>query len=68
MTSLKSKRLEAGLSQFDLYKKTDIGPWRISQFERGLVPRKEEAKKIAEALGINVNELFPEMQGKEAVA
>jgi len=59
LSALKSKRQERGLSQCDLFKKTDVGPWRISQFERGLVPRADEAEKIARALGVNVGDIFP---------
>ena len=56
---LRSKRLERGLSQCALYKKTNVGPWRISLLERGLHPQKDEADKIAEALNTPVKELFP---------
>jgi transcriptional regulator with XRE-family HTH domain len=59
LSELKSKRLEKGLSQCDLFKKTDVGPWRISQFERGLIPHRDEAEKIARALGAPVTEIFP---------
>jgi transcriptional regulator with XRE-family HTH domain len=60
MTStLRSKRLEKGLSQCDLYKKTNVGPWRISLLERGLFPQRDEAEKIAKVLDAPVNELFP---------
>lgn len=63
LSVLRSKRIEKGLSQCDLYKKTDVGPWRISQFERGLIPSKPEAKKLADALGADVAELFPALHG-----
>lgn len=67
-SALRNKRIEKGLSQCDLYKKTDVGPWRISQFERGLIPHKDEAQKIAAALGVDVQELFPGLQDHEAAA
>jgi transcriptional regulator with XRE-family HTH domain len=63
LSILKTKRLEKGLSQCDLYKKTDVGPWRISQFERGLIPHRHEAEKIARALDVPVGEIFPMLQG-----
>jgi transcriptional regulator with XRE-family HTH domain len=59
LSALKTKRLERGLSQFDLFRKTDVGPWRISQFERGLYPHKDEAEKIAQALDAPITDLFP---------
>ncbi len=62
LSTLKSKRIERGLSQCDLYKQTDVGPWRISQFERGLIPSMQEARRIAEVLGSDVKELFPALQ------
>ena len=63
LSILKTKRLEKGLSKCDLYKKTDVGPWRISQFERGLIPHRHEAEKIARALDVPVCEIFPMFQG-----
>lgn len=59
LSTLRSKRIERGLSQCDLFKKTDVGPWRISQFERGLIPHRDEAEKIARALDAPITELFP---------
>ena len=58
-SALRLKRREQGLSQCDLFKKSNVGPWRISQFERGLVPHKDEAEKIAKALNASVSEIFP---------
>jgi transcriptional regulator with XRE-family HTH domain len=60
-SKLRLKRQEKRLSQCDLFKKTNVGPWRISQFERGLVPHMDEAEKIAKALGANVNDIFPDL-------
>jgi transcriptional regulator with XRE-family HTH domain len=64
LSALRLKRLEKGLSQCDLFKKTDIGPWRISLLERGLLPQKDEAEKIAAALNASIKDIFPNLQGQ----
>jgi hypothetical protein len=54
VSPLKIERVRRGLSQFQLWMKTDVPPWRISLIERGLPPKPEEARKLAEALNLSV--------------
>jgi len=58
MNRLKEIRENRGLSQWKLGKVTDIYPQKISDFERGRRDlRLSEAKRVADCLGINLNEL-----------
>jgi len=55
---LREARFKKRLTQFDLCIKTGIQQSKISHFERGyLVPRDDEKKRLAKALGIKANEL-----------
>jgi len=49
---IKLERIKLGLSQIDLWMQTGIPQWRISLIERGLPPKPDERRKLAEALGI----------------
>lgn len=49
-----------GLTQWELTLKTGISQTRISLIENGYVkPTEDEKVKIAEALGLKVEEVFP---------
>jgi len=56
---LKIERIKQEINQLDLWSKTGIPQWRISLIERGISPREDEAKKIADALGCDSKYLFP---------
>ena len=60
MTSvMKIQRIILGKSQKAVSKETGIGQWKISQIERGLQPQPDEAARIASALGVEVDQIFP---------
>jgi DNA-binding XRE family transcriptional regulator len=54
VSSMKVERIKRGLSQTQLWVETGIPQWRISLIERGLPPKPEEARKLAEALSLPV--------------
>jgi transcriptional regulator with XRE-family HTH domain len=59
MNRLKEIRENRGLSQWQLGKTTDIYPQKISDFERGRRDlRLNEAKRVADFLGVSVDELL----------
>ena len=61
MDNLKKIRTEQGLSQLSLAKLTDIAPSDISRIENGwLKPYPGWCKRLADALEVKENELFPE--------
>ncbi len=59
-SELKAIRERVGLSQTALALKAGIEPSRMSYYERGRRPCQRNAKRIADALGVNVRELWPE--------
>jgi len=60
ISRMREKRFYAQLSIYEMSKKTGIDPGRISLIERGYkVPRDDEKHKIAKALSVRVEELFP---------
>jgi len=61
MNKLRQARLKIDMSQLELMKKTRIYFSTISRIERGwLKPSEEQKKKLAEALNVQINWLFPE--------
>jgi len=56
---MKLARIQREVTQIDLWMKTGIPQWRLSLIERGIIPQKKEADRIAGALGATVTELFP---------
>ena len=58
VSALKVERTKRGMTQIDLWMSTGIPQWRISLIERGIIPKPEEAQKIAEALGVTEADLF----------
>jgi transcriptional regulator with XRE-family HTH domain len=60
LSPLRAKRLDEGLTMFDLFKRTKIQPSRLSLIERQLVEARDDEKtKIARALGGSAADLFP---------
>ena len=55
---LKIARVKMDLTQLGLATMAGLGQWRLSQIERGLVPRFDEATKIARALECTPEDLF----------
>jgi len=61
MNKLRQARLKIDMSQLELMKKTKIYFSTISRIERGwLKPSEEQKKKLADALNVKINWLFPE--------
>jgi len=58
ISNLRIARLRRGKTQIDLWMATGIPQWRISLIERGIVPKPEERRRIAKALGVSEKELF----------
>ena len=64
MNRLKEFRFFKGISQPLLALETGIQQSKISLIENNLlVPREEEKKKIADALGVSIEKLFPPQIG-----
>ena len=63
LSPLRTKRFFNEMSIYDLGKITGIDPARISLIERDYkVPREDEKEKIAQALGCEVEEIFPRVE------
>jgi len=61
MNRLKQVRQEKGFTQFQLAKMADVHPIDISRIERGVIrPYPNWRKRIAKALGVSEDVLFPE--------
>ena len=64
---LRDVRVLKRMTQFQLRLQTGINATKISFIERDLLePHIDDARKLAEALGVKTTELFPEL-GPEAV-
>ncbi len=60
--NLRIARMRKRICQYELSNKTGISQGRISLFERGhRQPTKDQARKIAEALQVNTDEIFPDL-------
>ena len=60
--NLRIARVKRKISQWELSYKTKISQGRISLFESGFrQPTKEQAEKIAEALRVDIKEIFPDL-------
>ena len=65
MSKLRETRVVKGLTQFDLRMRTGIHPTKISHFEHGyLSPSETEQVKLARALGVRIEDLFPDQEAK----
>ncbi len=63
MRKMRFIRESIGITQFQLGKSVDIRPNRISYFENGWVkPKPEEARRIADYLGVEPDELLEEVR------
>ena len=60
ISKLKIERVKKDLTQIQLWLKTGIPQWRLSQIERGIHPQPHEASKIASALGVKPEDIFPD--------
>jgi len=61
MNRLRIVRAEKRISQFRLRLETGINSTKISFFENDLVePTEDEKNKLAKALGVSVEEIFPD--------
>jgi len=61
MTEFKKQRFLKGIKQVELMEMTGISNTYISWIENGYMkPKTEEKMKLAKAMKIPVNELFPE--------
>lgn len=59
LSPLREKRFYAQITIYDLSQKTGIDPAKISLIERGYkIPREDEKKSLAYALGCQAEELF----------
>lgn len=59
--NLKIERIKRNKTQYLLSHETGVPQSTISLFEKGFKqPTKEQAKKIADTLQINIKEIFPE--------
>jgi transcriptional regulator with XRE-family HTH domain len=61
MNRLRETRVVRRVTQFQLRVATGIHQSKISMVENGLVePREDEKARLAKALGVRVEEIFPE--------
>ena len=62
---LRKVRMLKGLNQYDIACRTGITQSRLSLIENDYYePKPEERQKLAEALGVSVEEIFPEGRNK----
>ncbi len=60
--NLRIARVNRKISQWELSYKTRISQGRISLFEQGFrQPTKEQAEKIADALQVDIKDIFPDL-------
>ncbi len=65
MNRLKVIRAEKRITQFRLALLSNITQSRLSYLENSLLaPTEEEKARLARALGVTVQDIFPENQGK----
>ena len=62
VSDMRLERIKKEITQIDLWMKTGIPQWRVSLIERGILPKKEEAEKIAEALDCQIEEIFSQIK------
>jgi len=61
LTPLRLARLKRDLTQFRLAVEAHVATGRVSMYERGLLePTPDEKRRLADALGMTVEQLFPE--------
>jgi transcriptional regulator with XRE-family HTH domain len=66
MNLVREARFHKRMSQMLLFRKTGIWPSRISYIENGYMePNDKEKQKLAKALEVEIEELFPSEQGHQ---
>lgn len=60
LSRLKAARTEAGLSQVELAVRAGIQPGLLCRYERGVAPSQRNADRLAKALGVEAETLFPD--------
>ncbi len=59
-TKLQEMRVSKKLKQVELAQQSGVSVFKLSVFESGAArPGRENAKKIADALGVKIEEIFP---------
>ncbi len=59
MTAIKTKRINAGLSQDEVARRLDVTQGAVSQWEDGsCLPRADKLPELAKMFGCTVDELF----------
>lgn len=67
MIHIRERRLRLGISQTELAAEVRVNQTAISQWERGVVtPSLDNAKRLADALGCTIDDLYADEPGKEA--
>ena len=59
ISPLRLERIKRGKTQIDLWQETGVPQWRISLIERGIPPKPDEAQKLARALEVLPETIFP---------
>ena len=57
---LRAARTGAGLSQVELAVMAGIQPGLLCRYERGVAPGQKNADRLAKALGVAIESLFPD--------
>jgi transcriptional regulator with XRE-family HTH domain len=66
LLNLRRERILRQLSLYDVRERTGISVSKLSLIERGIEPPSEEDKKrLAQALGVGVQDLFPPAPEKD---
>lgn len=66
MIHIRERRLRLSISQAKLAAEVRVNQTAISQWERGIVtPSLDNAKRLADALGCTIDELYEDEPGKE---
>jgi transcriptional regulator with XRE-family HTH domain len=56
---IKTARENAGLSQTELALKAGLNPSLVNRIERGVRPNRRTAERLAKALGVDIEVVFP---------
>lgn len=66
MIHIRERRLRLSISQAKLAAEVRVNQTAISQWERGIVtPSLDNAKRLADALGCTIDDLYADEPGKE---
>lgn len=65
-TLLRDMRIRRRLKQVELAQQSGVSVFKLSVFESGAArPGRTNARKLADALGVNVEEIFPHLTTRE---